>query len=251
MKIYLASTTSGMKKEQRKKAINLYKPLYMLETFFKKSSTCAMVQHDVGVDNFLLDSGAFSFMNGKPTTLVEIEEYVEAYIAHINEYKVKHYFEMDVDSIFGYEQVKIWRKKIESSTGVQSIPVWHKTRGVDDFKRTISEYNYIAIGGFANKELKQAEYPLVKKMVEYARLKGVKAHGLGFTNFKYLFDFPFYSVDSSCWSISPARGGNLHRFKDGKITIKSLKGENKLRLSDMVFYSFGEWVKFQKYMDRR
>jgi len=68
MKIYLATSSSGVKKEQRKEMIKCCRPLYLLETFYSGEKCCAMVQNDVGTDNFLLDSGAFSYMNGKSIT---------------------------------------------------------------------------------------------------------------------------------------------------------------------------------------
>lgn len=251
MRIYLAATSNGIKGEQRVEAVHRFKPLYILESFAAGEKKCVMAQNTVENNNFLLDSGAFTFMNGKNISKIKMEEFVERYIEHIKKHKIKHYFEMDVDSIFGYEQVKIWRNKIEKAVGIQSIPVWHKTRGIDDFKRLVDEYSYISIGGFAIRELKPKEYPAVKKMVIYAREKDVKVHGLGFTNIKYLLDFPFYSVDSASWSLSAVRGGNIYKFKNGTISTIPLKNENKLKLSNMAFYSFGEWVKFQKYMDTR
>ena len=62
MRVFLAATTGVMTYEQRKQAVEKYKPLYLLETFYAGEKKCAMVQKDVGSDNFLLDSGAFSFM---------------------------------------------------------------------------------------------------------------------------------------------------------------------------------------------
>lgn len=251
MRVYLAATLNGIKKEQHKEAVRRFKPLYILETFEAGEKKCITAQNDVGSDNFLLDSGAFTFMNGRKISKLKMDEFIERYIEHIKKNGVKFFFEMDVDSIFGYEQVKIWRNKLERAVNIQSIPVWHKSRGIDEFKRLADEYSYIAVGGFAIKELKQKEYPLIKKMIIYAREKGVKVHGLGFTNLKYLSDMPFYSVDSSTWSIGSVRGGNIYKFKDGKISAVSLRNENKLKLDNMAFYSFGEWVKFQYYMDGR
>lgn len=91
MKIYLATSSSGVKKEQRKEMIKCCRPLYLLETFYSGEKCCAMVQNDVGTDNFLLDSGAFSYMNGKSITEKQMEEYIEKYICHIKKYNVKYF----------------------------------------------------------------------------------------------------------------------------------------------------------------
>lgn len=50
MRIYLATSTSGVKKEQRKEMIKCCRPLYLLETFYSGEKCCAMVQNDVGTD---------------------------------------------------------------------------------------------------------------------------------------------------------------------------------------------------------
>lgn len=158
---------------------------------------------------------------------------------------------MDVDCIFGLEKVEIWRKKIENQTGIKSIPVWHKSRGIDYFKRMVDEYDYIAIGGFANGDIKKTEYTLINKMVKYANARGTKVHGLGFTQMKHIYDYPFYSVDSSTWCTGVVRGGYLYYF-DGKVMkYDIIKNGKKLNLSKMAMRSFSEWVKFQKYLNTR
>ena len=74
---------------------------------------------------FLLDSGAFTFMHGieassKP---VDWDGYLSRYIDFINRNNVQHFFELDVDSIVGYDAVKRMRARLEAETGKQSIPV--------------------------------------------------------------------------------------------------------------------------------
>ena len=76
---------------------------------------------------FMLDSGAYSFMAGKKS--VNWNEYVEKYCQFIRANNVQHYFELDIDSIIGFEQVLEIRKTLEQKTGVKPIPVWHRSRG--------------------------------------------------------------------------------------------------------------------------
>lgn len=249
MRIYLAATSNGMNKELREQTIEQCKPKYVLETFFNGEKKCLSALSTVGNDNFLLDSGAFSYMNGAKVTLEQMDKYVDRYIAFIKQYKVKHFFEIDVDNIFGLEQVEIWRKKIENETGRQCIPVWHKGRGVDYWKRMCKEYKYIAIGGLVF-HVKKQEYDLIRRLVEYAYYKGVKVHGLGFTKTKELPNYKFYSVDSASWVISATRGQQIHFFRNGHIKSRPLKkGNKKVKLSALVSHNMKEWVKFQKYMD--
>lgn len=42
MKIYLATSSSGVKKEQRKEMIKCCRPLYLLETFYSGEKCCAI-----------------------------------------------------------------------------------------------------------------------------------------------------------------------------------------------------------------
>ena len=249
MRVFLASTGSGMSKAVRRETVNKCKPLYILETFFNGEKACAEALDIVGNENFLLDSGAYSYMNGQSITLADMERYVERYIEFIKRRRIQYYFEIDVDNIFGLPQVETWRNKIETATGRRCIPVWHKGRGVEYFKKMCSEYSYIAVGGLVF-HVKKQEYELIKRLVHYAYLRGIKVHGLGFTKTRELGDYDFYSVDSSSWTISAARGQQIHFFKDGRIETRGLKkGDRKVKLGELVAHNMQEWVKYQKYMD--
>ena len=211
MRIYFASTTAGMSKAQREDVVERCKPLYMLETFFSGERTCKKVLEDVGTENFLLDSGAFSFMSGAECSKEMLQGYLERYIKFIKENNVKYFFELDVDTIFGIEFVEELRRKLERETQRPCIPVWHKSRGIEYWKWMCDNYKYIAIGGLVF-HVKKQEYASIKKMVDYAYSKGVKVHGLGFTKTKELEDWKFWSVDSASWTKSAALGQQAHFF---------------------------------------
>ena len=196
---------------------------------------------------FLLDSGAFTFMNNAKTK-VNWKEYIDKYIAFINKYDVKYFFELDVDVVLGYENVKKIRHYIEAKTGKKCIPVWHKSRGIDEFKKLVEEYEYISIGGIVTKEITKKEYPLMKRLVAYANRKGTKVHGLGFTA-SDVSDYGFYSVDSTSW-LSLGRFGQLYKFTGKKIvniTPKN-KGINRQMYVEGELHNIKEWIKFQNYL---
>ena len=65
MKIFLAATNNGMTRAQKAEVIAKYSPKYILETFYEGEKACLEAIKIVGKKNFLLDSGAFSYMNGK------------------------------------------------------------------------------------------------------------------------------------------------------------------------------------------
>lgn len=252
MRVFLAATSQGTTKKDREETFKTQKPLFVLETFFNGEKTCDNALDLVGNENFILDSGAFSYINGKSITKEQLDIFVEKYINYIKTRKVKYYMEMDVDVIFGIEQVEKWRSKIEKETGIKCIPVWHLNRGIDYWKKMCNEYNYIAIGGLVT-GMKKSNYPLIKKMIRYANSKNVKVHGLGFTKTKILHEFDFYSVDSSSWSLSAVIGNQLHTFKNGVIEQRQLNKGNKSNYktngSKLALHNMKEWIKYQIYMN--
>lgn len=251
MRIFLACITSCAPKNKRKEFLKENKPMYLLESFFSGEKICKEVVDIVGVENFLLDSGAFSYMNGVKCTANEIELYLEKYIEFINKYDIKYFFELDVDVIFGIEFVEKLRKRLEEGTGKKCIPVWHKSRGIEYWKKMVEDYDYIAVGGLAIKHIKKREYPLIKKMVDYAYSKNVKVHGLGFTQTKELGKYKFYSVDSSSWLSSVSRGQTLNFFNGYSMENKKINnGNKKVIINKMVEFNLKEWIKFQKYADK-
>lgn len=220
---------------------------YLLESFFY---FCNFQKPLIKTaDLFLLDSGAFTFMNGV-SGKVNWDDYISKYTAFINENDIEHYFELDIDAIVGYEEVKRIRARIESETGKKSIPVWHKSRGIDEFKRLVKDYDYIAIGGFAIKHIKQNEYPIIRKMVQYAYENGTKVHGLGFTP-KEVTKYKFYSVDSTTW-LSCRRFGSLFKYDNGQMRMVTPKnhGTRKDRQREIEVLTLKEWIKYQKYLNR-
>lgn len=202
------------------------------------------------LDNFMLDSGAFTFMsNAKKITTKEMDDYVTRYIKFIKKHQIKRYVELDVDKIFGYQYVKDVRERLEKEIGYQCIPVWHKSRGIENFKETVEKYNYIAIGGFAIKDIRKTEYQKIKKLIQYANSKKCKVHGLGFTP-NEAHEFGWYSVDSSSWR-SGVRYGSVYKFENGK--IKTIKKPKKSRMDPIAGHrnNFVEWCKMQKYVERK
>ncbi|WP_177187420.1 hypothetical protein [Peptostreptococcus sp. D1] len=240
-----------MSSKDREETFKKQKPLFVLETFFNGEKLCDRALNLVGNNNFLLDSGAFSYMNGKEITKQELDVFVDKYISYIKSRDIKYYMEMDVDVIFGIKQVEKWRHKIEISTGKKCIPVWHLNRGIEYWKKMCNEYNYVAIGGLVT-GMKKQNYPLIKKMINYANSKGVKVHGLGFTKTKILREFKFYSVDSSSWSLSAVRGNQIHHFKDGVIEQRQIDKKDKINYktngSLLASHNMKEWIKYQIYM---
>ena len=201
---------------------------------------------------FLLDSGAFTFMNNSKKE-VNWDQYVESYANFINKYNIENFFELDIDNIVGIKEVERLRNKLETLTKKKCIPVWHKSRGLEYWKKMCEDYDYVAIGGIVTKEIKQQDYKYFTPLLKIAKENNCKVHGLGFTNLKSLSKYPFYSVDSTSWK-SGNRFGTLYLFKENKL-IQIKKPENKRMVTNEKYgmvekFVFNEWVKFQKYADK-
>lgn len=196
---------------------------------------------------FLLDSGAFTFMSGSGGN-VNFDEYLERYIAFINENDIRYFFELDVDAIVGYDKVKEYRRTLERKTGRRCIPVWHKSRGVDEYKRIVKDYDYIAIGGIASGDIKRTEYKYFTPLLNYAHHAGCKVHGLGFTNTELLHKYPFDSVDSTTW-ISGSRFGSVYRFNGRRMVATNVPCKRMIDYKIVDLHNLREWMKFQKYAE--
>ena len=242
MRVFLAATCSVPPDSRHL----LRNSPYVLESFFYSESwqTEYIKNHWKA---FLLDSGAFSFMS-KPGVKVDFDAYLGKYIDYINAHDIKHFFELDIDSVVGLPKVEKMRDRLERETGKKCIPVFHRSRGKDYWLDMVKAYDYVAIGGFAIKAIKPAEFKYMDWFIKTAKDADCKIHALGFTNQKGLNRYKFYSADSSSWT-SSLRFGTVYTFKNGKFTLT-----NKGRLTDWrsaVDVTLKAWIQFQKYHDEK
>ena len=233
-------------------SVKEYHP-YILESFFYADADTERLLPYFG--DFLLDSGAFTFCGTGGFHENQFEEYLERYADFINRNKIEKFFELDVDSITGYERVLEYRKKLERLTGRQSIPVWHISRGKDEFIRHCDEYPYVALGGYvaaikASDPRQKAYINAYPWFINEAHKRGKKIHGLGYTSLEGITKHHFDSVDSTAWTTGN-RFGYLYYF-DGR-TIKKRSAPPGHRIGDSrsaALNNYIEWIKFQKYADK-
>lgn len=240
MKVCLAGTSIS------EDILKQHKVKYVLESFYSIKDW--QLPYLKKADLFLLDSGAFTFMNnfkGK----IKWEDYIDRYAKFIVDNNIKYFFELDIDVLVGYDKVKELTRYLERKVGRQCIPVWHKSRGLKEWERLTKEYKYVAIGGIVIKEIKPSDYIYFKPLLEIARKNKCKVHGLGFTNLRKLKEYHFYSVDSTSW-LSGGRFGQLYIFKNN--TLKQISYNNKRIKNYMESHHFNieEWIKFQDYADK-
>lgn len=221
----------------------IHRPFILESFYYADEDTERLIPY---FGDFLLDSGAFTFISNAKTHL-DFNQYLEKYADFINRNHIDKFFELDIDSVVGYEKVKELRKTLEKLTGKQCIPVWHKSRGKDEFLRMCDEYPYVALGGIVSGEIKPEEYKYFPWFIQQAHSRGAKIHGLGFTQLKGLPKYHFDSVDSTAWTTGN-RFGFIYKF-DGKTMVK-IKTPKNHRIADprkAALINFDEWVKFQKY----
>lgn len=233
--------------EERK----IHKP-YMLESFFYCDEETERLIPYFG--DFILDSGAFTFCGTGNFDKLKFDEYIEKYADFIKRNKVEKFFELDVDSIMGYEKVLEYRERLERLTGKQPIPVWHISRGKEEFIRHCDEYPYVALGGYvaAIKSSDPRQKAYVRSypwFINEAHKRGCKIHGLGYTSLQGLTMHHFDSVDSTAWTTGN-RFGYIYQF-DGR-TIRKYDAPKGKRIGDpkkAALINFMEWIKFQQYAE--
>lgn len=248
MKIFLAGTAS------HRNVVEPKPPRYVLESFyyFRKWQIPLLRQ----VKDFMLDSGAFTFMGGFTYTknenkAVQWEEYIERYADFINQNNIQNYFELDIDSVVGYETVLKYRAMLEKKTNKQCIPVWHSTRGVSEFKKSCEEYPYVALGGIVGGEWRTDKEKYIPILINEAHKRGAKVHGLGFTKTSLFSKIKFDSVDSTTWTIG-GRMGNMCFFNGTGMRqyYPSLHGKKPINMDALMKHNYEEWLKFQKWADK-
>lgn len=239
MKVYLASLFHNHYYQEGVKT-------YVLDSFYYHEPEFDKYTHLT--KDFILDSGAFSFMNGqdKPDFL----SYTDLYIDYINTQKIEKFMELDIDCIKSLDYVEMLRKRIESRTGRQTIPVWHKSRGLDYFKGLCRDYEYVAIGGLVTKEIKPKQTDKLKLLIDYAHSQGTKIHGLGFAIIRKLSYLHWDSIDTTYWQ-SGGRYGQLHFFDREKGQIKQARKPANKRANYKAVnkHNVEEWIKFQRWAD--
>lgn len=199
--------------------------------------------------NFMLDSGAFTFMAGKKNVKIEAinwNDYVDRYAEFILEHGIELFFELDIDVVVGLQQVEQLRHRLEQRTGRQAIPVWHKSRGLPYWKSLVKDYRYVAIGGIVVGEIKRNEFRFFNPMCDIAHDQQTQVHGLGFSP-RGLKNYRFDSVDSTNWTMGN-RSGFVTQFTGTGMSKTPVPTGHKLKAREAAMFNFREWVKYQRYL---
>lgn len=241
-------------------------PPHVLDSFyyFRKASdnTIKKMMSYIKSDKcktFILDSGAFTYMESAKVSdkLIydDFEQYIREYCEFINKWDIEHFVEMDIDLVVGIKKVEQYRATIERLTGKPVIPVFHRERGEEYFHRMCEEYDYVAVGGLVGTTYARQHYHYLQWFIDVAHANNAKIHGLGFTSIEGLKKYNFDTVDSTSW-LSGSRFASINAWNPitkkfdkynkprGKQTVKGFH-----RLADKC--NGKAWIQFGKYLEKR
>lgn len=248
MKIYHAGSGSAMAhallKSNKEIDLSMASRVNVLMSFYYPSDWQTKNIHNF--KSFMLDSGAFSFVYGAKKS-VDMSTYFDRYKRYVKENNVPLFFELDIDELVGYDKVLEYRANLEKYVGRRCIPVWHTNRGKNEWLRMCDEYDYVAIGGIADKGRKSIE-KYIPWFTKEAHKRGAKVHGLGYTSLSNLPRMMFDSVDSSSWLY-----GNIGAYVyiwDGREMKKvGVPKGKKMKTHDVLRHNFIQWVKMAEYLE--
>lgn len=220
MEIYLSGSCTKKEQEYLKE----FGCLFLLNTFYdmrtwKNNKIIEFI--NIPKISFMLDSGAFTFMNsGKE---VNWKQYVDEYADFINKYNIEYFIELDLYGIIGVEKTEKIRRQIEKKTGMPPIPVYHGTMPISYYRELCLNYPYVAISSTGT--IKSSKWTnntkLLKQVIKIGHSYDTKLHGLGYTRLSNINsqEVLFDSVDSTSW-INGSRFAARYDIRYGKIIRK-------------------------------
>lgn len=192
--------------------------------------------------SIIVDSGGYTFQTSKSVKITP-DEYFRKYKAFTEKIHklpcVDGIFELDIDNLVGYDQVKEYREKLFDITD-KIIPVWHKTLGLQEYKNMCKEFDFIAIPCTQDRNVKPKAYG---KFVKYAHKYNCRVHGLGMLRPKVLNKVPFDTVDGTGW-FKANRFGKLY---GKKVNSEYLRGNR----SKLIYIELINHIKFQEEMHKK
>lgn len=187
---------------------------------------------------FWLDSGAHSLYNkhafkvAKSAKFAYYEtadfwKYVDCYAAFVKKYNKSIDYYANVDVIHNAELSWKVQKYLENEHGLHPVPVIHSTTNIKWVHKHIEAgYEYIGLGGVALEGtsadyIKWADQVYSVICPAPSHLPIVRTHGFAMTNYKLLWRYPWWSVDSATWTKVGAFGSVLVPHKrNGEFTFK-------------------------------
>ena len=124
MRVFLAGNgyhkTDEFDLQRLVKEVTNFDNFNILESYYMLRNNEAFMNLLMRCNSFLLDSGAFTFMQGTHQGDVDWDEYIEQYADLINRYDVKLFFELDIETIVGMAIVMRGTHMCKSMRGVKN-----------------------------------------------------------------------------------------------------------------------------------
>jgi len=251
LKLYLAGFSTSLMAHEWDAIVNItdLSKLHVLESFFyihKNDRTRELIPQ---FKDFMLDSGAFTFMQGKAARAkgLNLDDFTRDYAIFVRDNNIKTFLELDVDHVVGPEKYDYYNKMLQDITGREPLYVMHRHRGADWLHKTLESHKCICIGGIA-KIRRQIVLPYIKWVVHTAHKAGAKIHGLGVSDSKLIRDVPFDSGDSTAWTTG-IRFGTFPYFDGHDIKIKK-DIDVRIKRMETLLYSVNEWIKYAHYCEQ-
>ncbi len=214
-----------------------------------KADEFISISEDTGI-KFMIDSGAYQFFNAKSrlSSTQEYEDYLRRYLDWCEEraQSIRCAVELDIYKIVGIRKVYEWQDKYlfpwQKRTGISVLPVWHELLGTDGWRRLLVHPGVTWAGIGSDHKM---PVPHLRAFTKAAYDVAIKVHAFGLTRDKWLMQVPFYSADSSTWTVLPRYGAAMtlnkrvgrltqirkKRFGKGQI---SWPPKNKEELSEII-----------------
>jgi len=216
---------------------------------YKNDKVMRMAYEKASSKKLMVDSGVYSML-AAPSQYksVDLTEYIKGFARFLQEWQVKEAVEVDLYRRLGVKEVERIRRMLEK-TGTYIIPVFHRELGHDYWKKLISKYPLVSIGGFAVKDIKRSDFPVIRQLIYEARDQGCRIHGLGFAMWPELLEFD--SIDSTAW-LAPMWGGMaMFDPRVGYVKVPAPKGRKLpmgIIIRDQKREALRQWKRMQDYV---
>jgi len=224
MKLYFAATLARRDLTDfklDKRIISYHLDQSSLQSIYLQEG--AFINNGVLNTKVFLDSGAFTaFTKGVE---VDIHKYID--------YLKKHESNLDLYSnldVIG-DSIKTWEnQKLMERNGLTPLPCFHYGENLKWLKKYMENYDYLALGGMVPVSTPQLRMWLDDLFTNYicdsSGIPKIKIHGFGMTIQTLMLRYPWYSLDSTSWTIHGNMGDIL-------VPVKT-KGEYNYKKSPIM-----------------
>ena len=207
--------------------------------------------------------------------LPEADAYAAGLVDFVSRYHqyLDAYAELDIDRLFGYDKVVEWREAW-SRADLQPIVSIHKSMNKKQQEDTLAASvklgsNYVGLeAGWGSVDAYKEWFGNYQNELSANK---IRVHGWAMTTMTHILRLPFFSIDSSTYTMGQ-RNGMTYVYEKGSLRMKSYDTTQKNKIRPQVLYEVRaegidtekfiadnddevarynvvQWVKFQKDME--